>query len=673
MDAARALSPLVTLALFAFGAGCGSSPSGTPGSDGGATSRDGSSMDVGASADADAGRDGAASSDTGAKEGGVAHVTVPGTYNLGMNLESLDYYNNSPMYADMALVLAGNNGPWDNAGGSGAATLDNDGNPTEAASSAITAGYPSGAYTVSWDGTGTFTLGNGATGVATLGTLATTTSGGVQHNKVTMTFTQKLSTTTSPAFLGFDVMPPISNLHMQASSALATPGNVFIDDFLTRMRPFSTIRFMDSLNTNGNLIQNWSERSWPTGGSRGNTQAGMAYEDIIAMAAETGSDVWINVPALATDDYVCRLARLFRYGEQGDKSNSPCDPTAAAGTATTAPLNSTSRVYVEYSNEIWNWGFQQIEDVYCMVWGMPDKTGDGKHCDVTVPTSAIGVAALADTSLPWSTNTYEKATEFTMILERRVSTILRTVFGCASGKGCQAQIPMNVQAAYAAEVDPGFAFLKAAYGSTSALDYMAVAPYFDIDTGDDSTVDAIFADLTGTILATSPPSTEGSAIANWLNGDLAEAAMYGLPIIAYEGGQGLPGNANDITAQSDPRMHAAYLQYYALWDKLIGRSHLMNHFDFAGSYGQYGSWGVLVNQEDPGSQKWDALMSLTRLAGDANLDGVVNAADCAILQAHYGMAGTWWWMQGDFNDDGTVDAADLTAMNANITGPKCTQ
>jgi hypothetical protein len=676
-------SVAATCILAVAGIGCGSNhDTGGGGSPDGGSSHDGSSWRHESGSDgATPQKDGATATKDAAADGGAGHghVTVPGTYNLGMNIEGLSYYNNSAVYADMALALAGNNGPWDAKSGMGAATLDANGSPTEAATTAITADYPSGAYAVSWDGTGTFSVNGGGSMAPTLGTVTTTMSGGVQHNTVTMTFTQQLSTVSSAAWFGFEATPPISNLHIMAPSSAVVPGSIFLTDFTERMQPFSTVRFMDALNTNGNVIQNWSQRTWPTGGSRGNTPQGMAYEDIIAMANETGVDVWINVPALATDDYVCRLARLFHYGEQGDMSNSACDPTAPAGTATTAPLAAGSTVYVEYSNEVWNWSFQQIEDIYCMVWGKPDMTTDGKHCDVTAPTSMIGTAALADTSLPWTdSNTYTKTTQFTLVLVKRVSDIFRTVFGCKSGAGCQAQIPMNVQAAYAAEVDPGFAFLKAAYGSTSSIDAMAVAPYFSFDTGDDTTVDALFTDITGTILSSSPSSSEGSAIVNWLKGDLAEASMYGLPIIGYEGGQGLvdyssaSGNTNTITAQSDPRMYAAYQQYFALWDTLIGKSHLLNQFDFAGCYGSYGSWGALVNQDDPGSQKWDALVSLTRLAGDANLDGAVNALDCAIVKAHYGMSGMWW-MQGDFDHDGMVDAADLTAMNANITGPKCTE
>jgi hypothetical protein len=163
----------------------------------------------------------------------------------------------------------------------------------------------------------------------------------------------------------------------------------------------------------------------------------MAYEDIIALANETGVDVWINVPALASDDYVCRLARLFRYGEQGDTSNTACDPSAPAGTATTSPINNTSKIYVEYSNEIWNWGFHQVLDAYCMVFGVPDQSTDGKVCSVTAPVSAIAAAALANSALPWNnSDKYSKVQQYFALWDTLVGKKqLFTYFTNAAGDG----------------------------------------------------------------------------------------------------------------------------------------------------------------------------------------------------------------------------------------------
>ncbi|MGA2440237.1 MAG: fibronectin type III domain-containing protein [Tepidisphaeraceae bacterium] len=54
----------------------------------------------------------------------------------------------------------------------------------------------------------------------------------------------------------------------------------------------------------------------------------------------------------------------------------------------------------------------------------------------------------------------------------------------------------------------------------------------------------------------------------------------------------------------------------------------------------------------------------TRL-GDANLDGLVNAADFTILAANFNQSVTGW-DQGDFNYDGLVNAADFTDLAANF-------
>jgi hypothetical protein len=50
---------------------------------------------------------------------------------------------------------------------------------------------------------------------------------------------------------------------------------------------------------------------------------------------------------------------------------------------------------------------------------------------------------------------------------------------------------------------------------------------------------------------------------------------------------------------------------------------------------------------------------MSAIYGDANLDGVVDSLDLAIVQAHYGQSGMSW-AQGDFNYDGVVDAIDLS-------------
>jgi hypothetical protein len=53
-------------------------------------------------------------------------------------------------------------------------------------------------------------------------------------------------------------------------------------------------------------------------------------------------------------------------------------------------------------------------------------------------------------------------------------------------------------------------------------------------------------------------------------------------------------------------------------------------------------------------------------AGDANLDGKVNALDFNALASNFGGASGKFWNQGDFNYDGAVNTADFTALSQNF-------
>ena len=79
---------------------------------------------------------------------------------------------------------------------------------------------------------------------------------------------------------------------------------------------YTTLRLMGFTDTNGNLISNWSDRTVPadeiwtgwtiTGGSGvttgdpGSSGAGVPWEVCVALANETGKDLYINVPSNAS-------------------------------------------------------------------------------------------------------------------------------------------------------------------------------------------------------------------------------------------------------------------------------------------------------------------------------------------------------------------------------------
>jgi hypothetical protein len=126
------------------------------------------------------------------------------------------------------------------------------------------------------------------------------------------------------------------------------------------------IRFMDWGMTNGSPQQEWSDRRLPvhifqTGiinarepatGAGGNRPTGVAFEYMVALCNATGRNMWINVPHLASDDFMTRLAKLIRFGSDGVN---PYDTPQVSPVF--EPLRSDLKVYIEYSNEMWSSGF----------------------------------------------------------------------------------------------------------------------------------------------------------------------------------------------------------------------------------------------------------------------------------------------------------------------------
>ncbi len=117
---------------------------------------------------------------------------------------------------------------------------------------------------------------------------------------------------------------------------------VFHPTFLERLRPFKILRFKDwsgidrSVNDPPDSVaRTWDSRAAPHHFAQA-TQRGVAYEWMILLANTLAADVWINIPHAADDLYVESLAGLLHQH-----------------------LAPSSKIYVEWSNEVWNDAFQQ--------------------------------------------------------------------------------------------------------------------------------------------------------------------------------------------------------------------------------------------------------------------------------------------------------------------------
>ena len=80
----------------------------------------------------------------------------------------------------------------------------------------------------------------------------------------------------------------------------------------------------------------------------------MPWEILVALANETGKDIYINVPSNSSINYITKLADLFAYGSNGVNPY-----TSVQSDPVWKPLDSNLKVYIEFSNETWNYGFPQ--------------------------------------------------------------------------------------------------------------------------------------------------------------------------------------------------------------------------------------------------------------------------------------------------------------------------
>ena len=131
---------------------------------------------------------------------------------------------------------------------------------------------------------------------------------------------------------------------------------------------YTTLR-LGSEDTKGNLISNWSDRTLPadeiwggwTFGNNGSLNDGVLsdvndprrpgapWEVDIALANESGKDLYVCLPAKVSLQCLDNLANLFAYG-----SNGVTPYTSPQANPAWAPLNSNLKVYLEISDEIWN-------------------------------------------------------------------------------------------------------------------------------------------------------------------------------------------------------------------------------------------------------------------------------------------------------------------------------
>ncbi len=143
---------------------------------------------------------------------------------------------------------------------------------------------------------------------------------------------------------------------------------LFNPDYVNGLKGFHVLRFMDWTLTNNSLQMEWTKdevgvpvshdseklrysRVTKDYYSQG-TDRGASYYYAAELCKKVGADAWVCVPHLASDNYITQMAEFWH--------------------------NSGVKVYLEASNEMWNWQFDQAEWILNngKLFGTPDASSE---------------------------------------------------------------------------------------------------------------------------------------------------------------------------------------------------------------------------------------------------------------------------------------------------------
>ena len=383
----------------------------------------------------------------------------------------------------------------------------------------------------------------------------------------------------------------IKNIHLvSAQNERSFKQNTINPAYINKVRSFSAIRFMPWQNSKETKLVNWSDR--PTvDHSHYNTNKGVPIEIMVDVVNQTNAAPWFSMPYQANPDFVRNFARLVKQRLRGGK-----------------------KVYVEYSNEVWN---------------------------TLYPVHHMG-ARLAMSR--WPNQYREKAGLRKQFLlanwygEKSAETcnIWKQEFGGQSGR------VVCVISSFARTPDVGREALACPLSKyapcASGMGAYAVAPYFGDNIArienrnqvkewarsGEAGLNKLFNELmNGGELRNGPAG--GSiqlAYENGMKGSAAVAREFGVELVAYEAGQHLkrddrPHTIRDpavkelfLKANLDQRMGQAYTKYLNTWRQSGGG--LIMHFYGIGKSEPNTAFGMLENVTSNGSPKYNALLNYLR-------------------------------------------------------------
>jgi hypothetical protein len=386
-----------------------------------------------------------------------------------------------------------------------------------------------GNYTITVTGAGTFRVKTSGTAWVTRthtgGTSSFTLNNTTPYGSIWL---EILSSSGTGGLKNFRVMLP----------GYAGSSATFHPDFKAKLQHFNTIRMMDWGRTNHNPTTAWSQRTTLNSYTQ-SRRNGVALEYQVRLANELGKNIWVNIPHAADNSYVNQTATLLR-------------DSVPAG----------RKIYIEYSNEVWNGQFTQF------AWVRDNVAG-------------------ANQAVKYATRSAQ------------IFDIFYNVFNQNTSRGTPQQRLIRV-ASWGRSQNSGFGQILSA--QAAKIDAIAFNAYFGTVFSPGTTpsplpsVDQL---LSNTYSLWTTRQAEYNQVKNY-------ATQYNKQLLTYEGGQHYVGhqgaeNNDALTtllheANRSWQMRNFYRNTHLNFMNSIGIA-LHNNFAYCGAWSKWGSWGNLERQD----------------------------------------------------------------------------
>ncbi|MDQ3141202.1 MAG: T9SS type A sorting domain-containing protein [Bacteroidota bacterium] len=367
---------------------------------------------------------------------------------------------------------------------------------------------------------------------------------------------------------------PIRNIRfLMPGSEISYEKNPFNPLWLDVITPFNTLRMMDWMRSNNHghdgawlcfdedrdsIKMEWTERQFK-GNYTWSGNKGVPYEMMIELCNLTKKNIWICVPYNASDDHIRQLAWLLKEN-----------------------LNTRLKIYVEYSNEVWNWTFGQAQWL--------NEFG----CIRQKKTWPEGI-------VPYIQNTMNI---FSDVFQNDMHRIVRVVGVQAAWQDVANRTVSNMR--------PG------------SFDAFSPAAYFGLSEESDLELDKLGLNATAEDIFRLVRRDRPQSVDYLLSQKANIADKYKIPMLYYEGGQHItPHPFGDLptyekallNVQRHPDMKNLYQEWFDILRGLNSSNQptLFGNFSLiAPRSSRYGSWGLLETVDQDLSQvpapKYEAVL-----------------------------------------------------------------